>query len=196
MNKNIQSQFPFLIMEGSILTSDYTLHFVMVKYEDGTREIYKHVVYINRKPYFDKDPILLDTSDQFEVDSATYKRDFLMNQAYQLGRDKCSDRLVWCNAITVEEFQERYKEGITECYQIMEFNRKHPGKLLRQISKYCLTNPSSKEYYRWHVSCPLGPTSWDHGFWMDTKNNVWHCEKCQASGNSVEPGKLRWKASK
>jgi len=193
MNRNIQSQFPFLIMEGSVLTSDYTLHFVLVKYEDGTREIYRHVVYINRKPHYDKEPTLLDTNDQFEVDSATYKRDFLMNYAYQLGRDKCSDRLVWCNAITVEVFQERYNEGITECYQIMEFNRKHPGKLLRQISKYCLTNPSSKEYYRWHVSCPLGPTSWDHGFWMDTKNNEWHCEKCQASGNSAEPWRLRWK---
>jgi hypothetical protein len=194
MNKNIQSQFPFLIMAGSMLGSDYIFHLVMAKFEDGTREIYKHYVYINGKPHFDKEPTLIDSNDEYEIDHATYKHNFVLKHAYQLGLDNSSDRLIWCNVISAYAFQLRYEAGKEEAYEIMKFNRMNPGNLLQQIFKYSLnSNPSSKEYYRWYVNCPLGPTMWDHGFWMDTFNNKWHCEKCQASGNSVEPWSLRWK---
>jgi hypothetical protein len=197
MNRNIQSQFPFLIMAGNMLRSDYIFHLVMAKFEDGTREIYKHVVCIDGQPYFDKEPILMDSNEEYQIDNATYKHNFLLKHAYQLGLDNCSDRFVWSNAISAYAFQLRYEAGKDECFQIMKFNRKNPGNLLPQIRRYSLAaNPSSKEYYRWHVICPFGPTIWDHGFWMDTFNNTWHCEKCKVSGDNAEPWRHRWNALK
>lgn len=192
--KNIIASPPFLVLDVNIGVADYLRFYVLLKGEDGTRYVYSHVPYVNGKMHEDDEPLLHHVSDEYELSNLELKRKFLLEYAYSEGRKNRSQKLVWCNGLSMEEYQEKFTTGKDEAFNIHLFNRENPGTLVRQLQKLGqLMNPSRMEYYKWQITCPI-PESFlnSHQLWIDAEKNEWHCEKCNVHGNTIQPWIDRW----
>jgi hypothetical protein len=187
--QHIISTAPFLILDVNIGIAEYLRLYVLVKENDGTRRVYSHVPYANGKTHVDDEPLLHHVSDEYEMSNLELKRKFLLEYAYSQGRKNSSDKLVWCNGLSIAAYQEKFFTGKEEALNIILYNRDNPGTLVKQLQKIGqLLNPSRMEYYKWQVTCPI-PESYlnSHQLWIDAEKNEWHCEKCNVHGDNIQP---------